>query len=183
MFTNVSCEAFREREQRDVRRIAAVRDQAAILKNCGGRTIRQGAGGEWAAQISHFISSRNDPSRPADPQTLSHLRSEGEKAPTNREPGMADLQGIQGCAAQQPLGSFDDPQSHELYRQPLPLINCPGKSISRVGNKTTASSQPSRNRAERQALMEVVEGKVGNIGKNLVSSDAKKPLKPKKDPT
>ena len=57
-----------------------------------------------------------------------------------------------------------------------------GANISRTGNKTSATVTPSKNKAERAAIAEVIESRVASMGRPTVGVDAKaKPSKPKKD--
>ena len=46
-----------------------------------------------------------------------------------------------------------------------------GASIQRVGNRTSATAAPSRNKAERLAIAESLEGKVAGMAKLAVAGD------------
>ena len=70
---------------------------------------------------------------------------------------------------------------HDLFHYIKLCIHILGSNISRVGNKTRAVATPSRNKAERAALAESLEGKVASMGKPALVADAKKTPKPKKD--
>ena len=115
-------------------------------------------------------------------------RPEGQEAPANRQPELENLSNFQerGLDEQPVLQSVISGLMMyvESIMSLLLALFIPGASIMRVGNKTDAIATPARNKAERSAMVETIQGKVASMGKSTLAvaeekSDKKKTTKKK----